>query len=412
MNAPTVTVPLRLEGVVTVECEEPDRGVVHREVVRNLITDDGIQALKFSPVSDLLDVCILGRNGAAAAAGDLLIPGYLDFWSPACGNALTDCYIIPGPQDRSVVAVSQDNGSFADEFAYTGGSTPYWSLTRHRVFRREAAYFPLAELPDGSDDPQGFSPDWYAAGWANLAVEASYIKEVSFCAVGAAAPDVRIQTSNNCTSGGGPVNAPIWSASSQLWNRVVLAQSIGWGLDEGEVNVTYPWQGNTPDVVLSAQAIVRVKYELRVYMATAETVQTIDVDGVSTTCRTRVIDIDNATRWGSGGAADQFGNWVTALSAAEIAESAALPASLTDPFSPPGRENADSVTKVTTAEDGEQVMTFGFGATKGLFSGGIGSLLHGNFGPGPCFATVFDPPISKSDLQSIDLSVRYAWSRI
>ncbi len=417
MSQIDLTVPIRLEGILTVECIEPGRGVVHRQEVRNLIVDQGLNALKSFKLGDqLLTVCLLGRKGATPLPADGMVPQMMDVWSPqGCANNAGMAFLSNNPpQPRSVVARSTDNGAIPDSYAFVDGAAPYWRLRRTRVFSRNGSHFPATQVIPGTDGPTASDLDWFQDGWLNLGVEASYINEVAFCT------SAGIQTffaSLLLCSGPGSLDFdfPLW-VGGWLWNRVTLPQSIGFGLAPGEVNIYYPWNGQAPNVVLTHDAVVRVTLELRVYPDEAENIQVVDVEGVPTTCTTRVIDVDSASKWGLGGFLSAFGNWRTDTYAGKIAETNTLPASTRDTFSPPGAEFADDAVKITTPETGEQVMTFRFGGPKGLFPTGVGCLLHGNFttvalGEAYAFATTFSPKIAKTDEQRLDINVRYVWSR-
>lgn len=407
-------VPLSMEGIVTVECVEPGRGVVHREVQRNIITDEGLNGLKALALGDeLMHRCVLGRSGAAAVVGDDMDPGLWTFWTPACGGTAVQAYdnAVPTPQERSIVAVSEDDGGTADVHAYVAGPPRYWSLTRTRIFNKTDTFFQAGTFPAGIHLP---TTVWRADGWGFVEVEASYIKEVCFVSGRGAvnSPRVTKQTSFDCLGGTDDFYFPSWIGGAYLWNRIVLAQSLGFEHDG--VNIYYPWEGRVADVLLTADGLIRVTMELRVYPDVTETVQEINVDGTPTTCTTRVIDVDSDANWGVGGFLDNFGNWNESINAASIAESNTLPVAVEDSFVPAGMEISSLSQKIAGAGAGEQIMEHQFGAVKGLFDSGIGSLLHGNFSSlsaAYCYATVFDPKIAKTDLQRHDFRVRYTWSR-
>lgn len=420
MAARELVVPIGMEGIVTVEAVAPDGRVTHRQEIHNVLTDQGLNALKFGALgNEMLQVCILGRSGAAAGVGNTLIPGLFDpTWGPAGGGSLADAYNLasPTPQVRSIVATSQDPGSATDQYAYVAGPPRYWRITRKRVFSRTDTYFRAATLPAASDFVPGVSAVWAADGWANLRVESSFIREIGFCGNSPTVPDVTNVVFAGVLGGGGDVNAPLWTGSTNLWNRIVLPQSIGYEKPAGEVDVYYPWQSNVADVLLPPDYVIRVTLEVRIYPDVSPAVQVLDVNGVQTTCTTRVIDVDDPGRWGGGGALDNFGSWRTDERSAAIGESDAMPAAVEDSYSPAGVEYADSGAKVSTPEAAQQVMKFTFGANKGLFSTGIGSLLHGQFNSSPlssswAYLTTFSPKIAKTNEQRHEFNVRYVWSR-
>jgi len=402
-----VRVPLRFEGIMTIEGVAPDGAVKHREVQHNLITDEGIEALKTYGLSALTDVCWLGRQGTTPTVADTAAD-LAAAWMPV-GVSFTgpiEAYDSNSPpQSRTLCARSTYTAGVADAFAYTGGATPYWSLTHTRHFFRTGDYFQANKYASPPiDSPTGV---WVDDGWGRIETDASYIDEVGF----ARAAQVDTQSISLAITGAVPPDPtsftftwPLWAASG-LWNRVALAQSIGY-----EASVLNQWGGTPPDIVLAAGDVIRVTYELRIYPPTTAQVQTLDIDGVSTTVTTSAIDIDGNS-WGPSGLAGLFGGmWVVNSSAGQVSETNTLPASVEDSFNPSG-DAADDAVEVGSANQGEYVMQLRFGGLKGIFSTGIGCVLHGNFGGGFTFATTFSPKIAKLDTQRLDFNVRYIWSR-
>jgi hypothetical protein len=263
-----IDVPLTMKGIVTIEAHTPGGELLHREVKDNVIVDDGFSALGDTMLGDeLLNTCILGKDNTPAAAGD----GFLSGGNHGFINGITDvncsdgCPII---QDRSISAVSTNNGGTSDVYAYTGDPDYFWSLTRKRIFTYSTDYFKAAQagfFTDSCIRGEQATGDWLDDGWGNLAVEASYIAEIGFCSE---TPSVE-KIFGECWLPK-PGHYPeywwvrndqiFWSPSEgSLWNRVVLDQSIGFASE-------FAW--DTPDVELALDAVITVTIELRVYFDT------------------------------------------------------------------------------------------------------------------------------------------------
>lgn len=423
MSRAVIEARMRLKSIVTVEAVAPDGRVVHRQVIPNVVTDEGIEALKTLTMSELVGCCWLGRGTSLPAVTDtmdtIIVKAPLG-WHTQLKDFATaiEAYQGASPtlvQGRTFAAVSQENGGYSDAKSYVADAAAYWKLVRTRLFYRDASYFVGSAFPVGTDIPSGFGgsvgPAWAADGRQfGPLVEGSFLGEVGWCASAPHAPyAARVDMSVN----GVDVFAPCFDHDSALWDRVLLPQTLGYQPAPGEASVYYPWNGNVAEVLLEHDYVIKVTLELRLFPDTSEAVQVIDINGVSTTCTTRAVDIDGS-EWQA--ALTDLGTWRLDARSAGVLESLTIPGALTDPVNQAAIDLADDAVQVATAEAGQQVMQYNFGASKGLFSGGIQGLLHGNFSASPvaqsfCYATTFDPPVAKTNEERHEFNVRYTWSR-
>lgn len=404
-----IDVPLKMKGIVTVEAHTPEGELLHQEVKDNLIVNTGFYALRNTRIGDvLLNTCIIGRDGTAAATADAFFggPGEHGFINDdtkvVCPQEFGGDSWCPVPQDRSIVARSTNNGGTDDVYAYTGDPDYFWSLTRKRIFTYHTDYFRAATTVWLADDgcPAGAQEGaWLDEGWGVLETEASYIKEVGFCS---GVVDV-YKANRNCFTENFTV--PYWASNEAadgiLWNRVVLDQSIGF--ESGD-------QWATPDVVLALDAVITVTMELRVYFSPTANTQVMDIDGNSTTVRTRVIRADTAGYYDEA-LLRRLGYWRGDTYAGWIGESNTLP-SITGYYNSNHRITSASTIEATTYAMARKYKT---NSGLGNYAGGIGGIIHGNFISGfedrHMFCTVFDPKIVKTALERVEFNFRYTWSQ-
>jgi len=395
-----IDVPLKMKGIVTIEAHTPQGELLHQEVQDNIIVVSGFYGLRNTRLGDqLLNTCILGRDGQAPTTGDAFYQGpgehgfINEYTDVVCPKEFAGDSYCPVPQDRSIVARSTANGGTDDVYAYTGDPDYYWSLTRKRIFAYDTDYFLAATavyLADAGCPGGNQLGSWTAEGWGDLTKEASYIKEIGFCS-----GDVDVHKANeNC--GDDNFTVPYWAAESDLsgilWNRVVLDQSIGF-------ESVSPW--DTPDVVLASDAIITVTIELRVYFDTTANTQVMDINGVETTVRTRV---------GTAGYFDEallrrLGYWRGDTYAGWIGESNTLP-SITGYYNSNHRISSASTIEATTYAKARK---YKISSGLGNYGGGIGGIIHGNFVSGfedrHLFCTVFNPKIVKTELERVEFNM-------
>lgn len=396
-------VPLRFEGIITVECHDGKGQLLHKEVQNNLIVDLGWASLGDKALGDhLLNTCIVGRDSTPPAASDAVlgpegVNSFTELYSPECPDDPVNsaCNIKP---DRSICGFSTDNGGAADvaSLVDSGGET-YWSLVRKRVFGYSATYFGAGSSAAISGTCAVVEPAWILDGWGWLPTEASYIKEIGFCS-----DQVSVyKFVRDCVVV--PEYAAGTSHQGRLWNRIVLAQSIGFGDSD---------QWAVPDIELPLDAVITVTLELRAHLSKVANVQVIDINGVPTTCSTRIHQLDVPFYWYTG-FLRRFGLWPTGLESARIGMSNVLPA-VDEKYEYGGASASVSSSRISTGT-GVLVQNYNVATSKGNWVGGVGGIEHANFTPGggdtPLFVTVFDPKIAKTDLQEMDFQFRYTWSQ-
>lgn len=399
----SLDIPLRFEGIVTVECHDGKGQLLHKEVQKNLIVDNGWASLGDKALGDdLLNTCIVGRDGTPPQASDVVLgpPGvnsWTELYGPDCPDIPLNsaCNIKP---DRSICGFSTDNGGTAAvaSLVDSGGET-YWSLVRKRVLEYSATYFGAGSSAAISGTCAVVEPAWILDGWGWLPTEASYIKEIGFCSDQVAV----YKFARNCVVV--PEYAAGTSHQGRLWNRIVLAQSIGFGDSD---------QWAVPDIELPLDAVITVTLELRAHLSKVANVQVININGVPTTCSTRIQQLDSS-KWWYIGFLRRFGLWPTDLSSARIAEGDVLP-DVTEEYQWSGQSAAMSSSRIYTGT-GELIQNYHGETEQGNWVGGIGGITHANFSPDvddtSVFVTVFDPKIIKTDLQEIDFQFRYLWSQ-
>ena len=405
-------VPLQFKGIVTVQAHSPSGELLHEEIQDNLIVNSGFAALASNvKIGDTLtNACILGRDNTPPSAVDNWYTphGFVrGLTQKVCEQEFAGDSYCPFPQERSIVAVSENNGGTNDVYDRVDpDEAPYWwRLTRKRIFTYHNDYFKGGGLSLTNSGINGNQVnDWFDEGWTILPKEASYIAEVGWCA----AADLLIPWGYCWIPAPPPgheeaFTVPGWLGTN-LWNRVVLEQRIGY-------EVTPPYTAwAVPDVVLAQDAIITVTLELRIHLTTDTTTQVIDVDGVPTTCRTRVIK-----RWEYGvwaeGVLRNFGWWRGDSRCAVVGESNTLP----------GTTSYYEGSDISSASGGAsgtffKVLKYKINAGIGNFATGVGGLAYGNFSNvtltrDQCFVTVFNPKIPKTTLDRLEIHIRWTWGQ-
>lgn len=418
-----VQVEFGVKGIITVECHSADGELLHREVQENLVTDEGLAALDGRRLGAVINEggirrqLVAGRRGDAPAASDTMRDNggqsFTTFYSDdTCGETNRPFLI---PQTRSLVATSDDNGSVGIVSGFEPGPPAYIHQTITRIIKKEEQYFPASV--SGAGGNAGSEETWREQGYRSLDIEASYIKELGFCSRDGD-PFAYI---TGGTPGSGCEEYSFLYHQGDLWNRVVLDQSIGYAIPQGAPNPPEPYA--VPDVLLAEDAQITVTFELRVYPDPSVNTQVLNVAGQAVTAETRVVDLDSAARWWSPtGFMHQFGGWSISGNEAVIGEPNAMPPDLTT--APPNiwsfEAAADSAEKLSSSvpPGGPYSVTlrFEWGPSSGLFPTGIGQVQHLNpggqaFGGVECMITTFTPKIQKTDTETFRFDVTYTWSR-
>jgi len=403
IQIPTAPTTL-LKGIVTLQAHRPNGELIHEEVKENLITNMGLAGIDGVELGDeMLSTCILGRDGTAAQESDGFFAGsFIDSLANfVCPQDLAGDSYCPVPQDRSIVARSTDNGGTADVYAQNAGEK-YWSLTRKRVFEYHTDYFLAAASGVSATscmEGRQFA-DWVADGWTQLPTEASYIKEIGFTS-----GTIAIQKPTQACPpvDPDPIFKPHWANhpdySGVLWNRVVMDQSVGYPSAS-------PWA--TPDVELALDAIITVTMELRAYYSTDTITQVMDINGISTTVRTRVLNINFSGIWAEG-FLRKMGNWGK-TGKNRIGESNVLPAPTSYYFADGGSAKLNSG-KISSV-GGVMTRRLTASTSQGNWVGGIGGLCHGQFTNNSeyeCYCTVFNPKVVKTSFDEAYFDVQYTW---
>jgi hypothetical protein len=404
-----IKIPLQLKGLLTIQAHSPSGVLLHEEVQENLIVNTGFASLADTLLGDeLLNTCIIGRDTEPADVTQAFAQGpgahgfMNDLTDVECNKGSGGDSYCPVIQDRSIVARSTDDGGTTDVYAYTGDPDYYWSLTRVRIFEYHTDYFRGARdgILANSCVIGDQASDWIADGWGDLATEASFIAEVGFCSsivearrpVGECAPDPAFFI---------PQWSPDSDFSGRLWNRVVLDQSIGF--DTGS-----PWA--SPDITLPLDAVITVTLELRAYFSPDAVTQVMDINGIETTVRSRAQKVSTFNTYAEG-FLRRFGYWRGDSRAGRIGEPNNLPSLTT------GYGASIRITSAHTVETGThyRIRKYRIGSGIGNWEGGIGGIEHGNFRSGlndaSSFCTVFNPKVVKTELERVDINIRYTWSQ-
>ena len=400
----SLDIPLRFEGIITVQCHDGKGELLHEETQKNLIVNDGWASLGDRALGDdLLNNCILGRSGRAPTLGDLFDGPAESYpfsvpYTPDCPDVPPGTACAEAPE-RTVVAVSDDNGGTADgPLLVDADGETYWQLIRKRQFTRHTDYFHAGASTVMAGTCASGQSAWVAQGWGSLDKEASFIKEIAFCSD---APTV-YEYVRDC------VTVPEWSSSlakdGRLWNRVTLDTSIGYASDS-------PY--SVPDVVFPHDTVITVTLDIRVHLSKVARVQVVDVDGVPTTCSTQIQKLEDGDYWHTGFLL-RFGNWPTSTRAATIAQGNVLPA-VDEKYDGDGSSAPATCSEVSSGT-GVLVLRYNVETWDGNWVGGVGGIEHANFTSHfvldrPVFVTVFTPKIAKTDLEEIDFDFRYTWSQ-
>lgn len=387
-----------IEGVLATEVVRPDGTVVSRVEQPNLLTDEGLEALGnvalgLQSFTHALDGwALLGSRADAPAVGDIG-QDLGAAWDDPLGakyagtTSLADCDLggVHAPV-RSVRAASQDDGGFGFQSRTLVDDT-YWEGSVIREFRDTDAYFLLRGA--ASPNVPELEP------W-NLEDEHDMLTEFSLCS------SVQVPSFQQTCSEELTITWETWELGPIL-NRVLLE-------DEAGNPTSYGWDPDAdPDVLLESDSILRFTWTWRIYPPVTPVEQMLDIEGVSTTVRTRAYDL-NGGGWANG-LSRHLGLWQTSqgTSGAGVNEAQTFPPLL---GTIAGWENFAGVTDLGNGL-GFADRRYHVAPSGALFSGGIGSILHGAVTEDfdPCFMTTFDPAVQKTDLDKVTFDVRYTWGR-
>jgi hypothetical protein len=182
-----------------------------------------------------------------------------------------------------------------------------------------------------------------------------------------------------------------WAVTGSLFSRALIVDG----------------SGNPTTITILADEILRVSYQLRYYVPTADLTGTITLNGVSIDWVSRAAEVVQATSW--TGAGYQSAGFRLESTSYQSANDGDISASVTG--GPGG--TSSSRTGVTDAAYSagsyarSGTLTWDIGAAN--FAGGIKSL-YARHGIGT-YQIGFTPPIMKTSSQTLTLTLRHSWAR-
>lgn len=181
-----------------------------------------------------------------------------------------------------------------------------------------------------------------------------------------------------------------WAAVGSLFSRALILDGAG----------------NPTTITILADEILRVSYQLRYYVPTADLTGSITLNGVATAWTSRASDVTNSAAWSSAGyrsAAFTTGN-VSEQRAHEgdIAEVTGTPAGASS-------SRTSAVDAAYSAGSYGRSGTVTWGVNAANFAAGIKSIYTGH-GVG-AYQISFTPAIAKVSTQELSLTLRHSWVR-
>ncbi|MCK5652588.1 MAG: hypothetical protein KAJ42_14465 [Gemmatimonadetes bacterium] len=160
---------------------------------------------------------------------------------------------------------------------------------------------------------------------------------------------------------------------------------------------------------------LRVVYAWRLYTPTSETENVFDIDGESTTCKSRGMRINEDEAWGSDGYLQFLGNWTTDYRRSNAYETNTFPTTTGGTFTgTPAQSSSISIVAYSNGNFYRDIdIVFEPGVAN--FGTGIGALelpYEGPFIDGEIgLATTFTPRVDKDDTERFTFRARLSFAR-
>ncbi len=172
--------------------------------------------------------------------------------------------------------------------------------------------------------------------------------------------------------------------------------------------------GGTPTAITkTSEQELRITYAWRVYPQAAEDPDALTIGGVSTTCTSRAMDIDNAAYWGANGAVKQLGNWSSANQNARAYETNSFPTTTGGDFTGTPAEASAMTYQAYVNGNFYRDVDIVYEPGVANFATGIGAIA---FTPWSTFSralgTTFSPKVAKNNTYRFTYRARVAWARV
>lgn len=358
--------------------------VVQTYGAKNIITDEGLTALRTNTVAQLVNNLVVGSPGT-----DVSFDGSAQPLASDTAFALHDfghvqCFpIIPDWQPSIIEGWTTQNGSVADVTAVDEDYFLYHAWTRTRLGERDELFSFGKVVGEFSREPDFSSPQ--IGGRHQEIAWFGFLQSVGL------AP-----WSEMCDEE--EVNVP-GHVATNLWNRGLFRDPEG---NPGVIE----WPPDDTQFFF--------EYTVLLFIHPEPFTQVVDINGQNHTFTTRSLRPDqnhtHATLARNNPA--NFGAWDKLNTFYVFGDSNTMPDLLDGPDN---TQTGNPTTRtVTPGDPGENHVDITLEVQAGSLNftgGGLGNLQHGPWGGNPALITTFDPKIPKDADHKMLMTIRYEWDR-